>query len=121
MHELSIAMSLIEVASEEAARLGAARVHALHVRIGPLSGVVKEALAFSFDVASAGTALEGARLEIEEVPVQVYCDACGGERTLPDVQPLRCPACAAPASDVVGGRECLLTALEIEDDAPTYR
>jgi hydrogenase nickel incorporation protein HypA/HybF len=120
MHELSIAVSLIEVASGEAERLGARRVHALHVRLGPLSGVVKEALTFSFDVASAGTALEGARLQIEDAPVRVFCARCGGERTLAGVYPMRCPECATPTSAVVGGRECLLTGLEIDDDG-TYR
>jgi hydrogenase nickel incorporation protein HypA/HybF len=121
MHELSIAVSLIDVAAEEAARLGDVRVHALHVRLGPLSGVVKEALAFSFDVAAAGTPLEGARLQIEEVPVRVFCAHCAEERTLPNVQPLRCPACDGSTPEIVGGRECLLVALEVDDDAATDR
>jgi hydrogenase nickel incorporation protein HypA/HybF len=66
MHELSIATALVEVACEEAEHRGLARVEALHVRIGPLAGIVKEALLFSFDLAAAGTAIEGARLEVEE-------------------------------------------------------
>ena len=46
MHELSIAVSMVEMASEEALRLGAVRVNALHLKLGPLSGVVKDALLF---------------------------------------------------------------------------
>jgi hydrogenase nickel incorporation protein HypA/HybF len=121
MHELSIAMSLIDVASEEAARQGAGRVVAVHVRLGPLSGVVKEALAFSFDVAAAGTPLEGARLRIEDVPVRVFCRRCRQERPLAGVPPLRCPDCDTPTPDVVDGRECLLTGLEIEDHDASHR
>ena len=64
MHELSIAIDLVEVACAQAERLGAVRVQALHVRVGRLSGVVKEALTFSFDMAAQGSTVEGARLEI---------------------------------------------------------
>jgi hydrogenase nickel incorporation protein HypA/HybF len=55
MHELSIAMSLVELATEEAERRGASRVSALHVHVGPLSGVVSDALRFSFTLAAEGT------------------------------------------------------------------
>lgn len=68
MHELSIAMSLVELASTEATRPGIERVLALYVRVGDLSGVAVEALKFSFDIAAAGTPIEGARLEIEHRP-----------------------------------------------------
>ncbi|MDQ4080994.1 MAG: hydrogenase maturation nickel metallochaperone HypA, partial [Gemmatimonadota bacterium] len=65
MHELSIALELIELASAETHRLGDPRVVSVRVRVGPLSGIVHDALRFSFDIAAAGTAVEGARLEIE--------------------------------------------------------
>jgi len=63
MHELSIAMSLIEGVEE--AR-GDARVRVVYVRVGSLSGVVKEALAPAFEMACAGTDLEGAELRVED-------------------------------------------------------
>ena len=43
MHELSIAMSIIELAQEESERRGV-HVSAVHLKLGALSGVVKEAL-----------------------------------------------------------------------------
>jgi hydrogenase nickel incorporation protein HypA/HybF len=115
MHELSIAMSLIEAACEEAARQGDVRVEALHLRLGALSGVVREALEFSFDLAAEGTAIAGARLQIEEIPVTVHCPRCGEERQLPSLQHFRCPVCNTPTPDVVRGRELELTALEISE------
>jgi len=66
MHELSIALSMIDMASEETARHGGGRVIALHLKLGQLSGVVKEALTFSYEIACQGTALEGSQLIIEE-------------------------------------------------------
>ena len=70
LHELSIAMSMIDIASEEAARHVGARVTALHLKLGALSGVVKEALNFSYEIACQGTALEGSQLVIEETEGQ---------------------------------------------------
>ena len=69
MHELSIALSIIEGVEEELTRYeDDARVAAVHLRLGPLSGVAKEALLFSYDLACEGTRLEGSRLAIEEAP-----------------------------------------------------
>jgi hydrogenase nickel incorporation protein HypA/HybF len=68
MHELSVAVSLVELACEEASRRQFDRVQALHVRLGARSGIVKEALVFSFDVAASGTPIEGATLNVEDTP-----------------------------------------------------
>ncbi len=114
MHELSIAMSMIEMAGEEAARQGDARITALHLKLGPLSGVVKDALLFSYEVATQGTALEGSRLEIEEVPVIIYCPDCDVERPLDSIQRFCCPVCGALTPEVRQGKELLVVALEFE-------
>lgn len=115
MHELSIAVSLVEIASEEIARLGAARATAVHVRVGALAGVMKDALIFSFDAAAAGTPLEGARLTIEEVPVIVWCAACDAERALASIACRRCPICSSVTPEIVRGEEIDLMALEVVD------
>ena len=65
MHELSIAMSLVESICDELPRLGDVRVRSIHLRIGALSGVAPEALQFAFDVASGDSRIAGAQLEIE--------------------------------------------------------
>ncbi|HJU55905.1 MAG TPA: hydrogenase maturation nickel metallochaperone HypA, partial [Pyrinomonadaceae bacterium] len=114
MHELSIAMSMIEMAEEEAARRGGAVVSAIHLKLGELSGVVKEALLFSYEVACQGTRLEGSRLVIEGVPVAVYCAACRAETAIISLQQFCCAVCHAPTSEVVRGRELEVVALEIE-------
>jgi len=66
MHELSIAMSIHEIAMEKMAQHRGERVAAVHIRLGPLAGVAKEALLFSFGLVCAGTPAEGAALIIEE-------------------------------------------------------
>jgi len=113
MHELSIAMSIIEGAAEEALRHGAVKVNAVHLKLGPLSGVAKDALLFSYELACEGTALEGSRLVIEEVPATVFCPNCEVERALTSIQRMCCPVCGAPIPQVAQGREIELVALEI--------
>ncbi len=119
MHELSIAVSMIDAASREAAAVGAERVRAVYLKMGVLSGVVRDALLFSFDVASVGTPLEGATLNIEDIPVVVFCPACRAEKTLLDYYGFECPDCGAIASDVRQGRDLEVTAIEIEESEAT--
>ena len=118
MHELSIAVELVDLACDELMRLGAVHVDALHVRIGPLCGVVKDALLFSFDVAAADTPLKGARLEIEELPLTVWCPGCAAEVGLEEASRRRCPVCETPTPSVIRGRELELVALEVTDVNP---
>jgi hydrogenase nickel incorporation protein HypA/HybF len=114
MHELSIALSIVEMAEEEAARLGAVRVNAIHLRLGPLSGVVKEALLSSYGLACDGTSLEGSRLLIAEIPILVYCGTCQAQRNPPAPQWLCCPVCSGPTPQILQGKELEVVALEIE-------
>ena len=114
MHELSIALSILDVAEEEAARRGGARVAAIHLKLGPLCGVVKEALRSAYDLAREASPLSKAELVIEEVPLMAYCSVCSAERTLGSAQQLRCPVCGTPTPEVIRGRELEVTALEIE-------
>ncbi len=114
MHELSIALSMIEMATDEAAKRGA-KVDTLHLKLGALSGVVKDALLFSWEVACQGTPLDGSRLEIEEIPVVVFCANCRANQTLEAINNFVCPVCNAPVSDIISGKELQVTALEITE------
>jgi len=114
MHELSIAMGIVEAAMDEAQRRGV-QVKAVHLRLGALSGVVKDALLFSYEVACQDTPLEESRLIVEEVPVVVFCPQCKNEKTLASVQLFVCPECSTPTMDVRQGKELEVFALEVEE------
>ncbi len=114
MHELSIAYELVSAAEVAAAEVDAARVNTVYLRLGALSGVVKEALIFGFEIATQNTRLAGAQLVVEETPVVVYCETCAREVTLPSIQRFVCPICGAPTPQVVQGREIELRSLEVE-------
>lgn len=120
MHELSIAYSLVELVEEQARVLDinpAARFRAVGVRLGALSGVVKESLLFCFETAVEGTLLEGAALEVEELPIRVYCTTCDKEQTLIGIQSMRCPVCDTLAFGITGGKELELSFIELEDNS----
>jgi hydrogenase nickel incorporation protein HypA/HybF len=113
MHELSIALSIVEMATEESNKRNGAKVDAVHLKLGKLSGVVKDALLFSWEIACQGTRLENSRLEITEIPARVHCENCQTEQMLEAINNFSCPVCDAPTPEVTQGRELEVTALEI--------
>src|ERR1700741_92658 len=96
MHELSIAMSIVDMAQEESSRRGGVPIRAVHLKLGPLSGVMKNALFASYEMACEHTALEGSRLIVEEVPVLVFCPECNAKRPVHSWQSFCFPKCGAP-------------------------
>ena len=114
MHELSIAMSIVEWRRKKRERRGSAGQCAVHLKLGALSGVVKEALLSSYEMACEDTPLRGSRLVIEEVPVVVFCPHCQAQRPLSSVQWFCCAECGTPTSEIVQGKELEVVALEIQ-------
>ncbi|MGH7170887.1 MAG: hydrogenase maturation nickel metallochaperone HypA [Gemmataceae bacterium] len=113
MHELSIALSILDIAAEEADDR-AVRVTAVHLKLGRLSGVVKEALLSAYELAREGTSLAQTELMIEEIPLVIHCSACAADQTPASLYEFRCPVCGALSPDIVRGRELEISALEIE-------
>jgi hydrogenase nickel incorporation protein HypA/HybF len=113
MHELSIACSIVDLAQEEASARNV-RVLAIHLTLGPLSGVVPATLLGSFEIAAAGTPLEHARLVITETPLVVLCPQCNARRSPESIQFLLCPECGTPTPEVLEGAELQVTGLEVE-------
>jgi hydrogenase nickel incorporation protein HypA/HybF len=114
MHELSIALSILDAVAAEAERHGGARVHAIHLKVGALAGVVPEALRSAYELAREGSPFAEAQLLIEEVPIVAYCAHCEADRPVVSVQQLQCSECGGAVSEVLSGRELEIVALEIE-------
>jgi hydrogenase nickel incorporation protein HypA/HybF len=115
MHELSIALGIIDIAAEEAERRRAV-LKAVHVKLGALSGVVRRALISAYELAREGTPAADSELVIEECPVVVRCGRCGVEAAVESIQLLECSCCGAPAGEVLSGRELEVVGLELESD-----
>lgn len=117
MHELSIAMSILDIASEESRRHGGARVQAIHVKLGPLSGVVARALVSAYELTREFTTFGDSRLVIEESPIVAFCPACESQRIVDSIQRMCCSHCGQPVTEIVSGREMEITAMEIDDSS----
>jgi hydrogenase nickel incorporation protein HypA/HybF len=115
LHELSVALSLLEGIEETASRDGIARVLAVHLRIGALSGIAPDALRFSWELATAGTVAAQSALRIEDVPVAVWCEHCDEERKPRVASGLTCPVCGTVCPTIVRGRELQLVAMEVPE------
>jgi hydrogenase nickel incorporation protein HypA/HybF len=74
MHELALTQSIVEIVAEHAQ---GRRVRRITLEVGRLTCILPSALRFCFDVATQGTALEGASLDIIEIEAQARCRVCG--------------------------------------------
>ncbi|MET8679004.1 hydrogenase maturation nickel metallochaperone HypA [Streptomyces sp. NPDC004647] len=116
MHELSIAAAVVESAEKAARDHGASSVESVRLRIGELSGVVADALRFSFEVATAGTMLDGAELDVEDVPGSARCTSCELEFAVGTPPQLWCPQCERTTTELLTGRELDLVGVRLPAD-----
>ncbi|MET9616785.1 hydrogenase maturation nickel metallochaperone HypA [Kitasatospora indigofera] len=119
MHEMSIAMAVVEQVEEFPGPAGAGAVEAVHLEVGELAGVVPEALAFCFELVCAGTVLEGAELVTETVPGRARCGPCAAEWPVGMPPDLLCPRCGGSQAELLAGRELRITAVRWAD-GPAY-
>jgi hydrogenase nickel incorporation protein HypA/HybF len=115
LHELAIAESVVEIARRHAA---GRQVTKVYLKVGHLRQVVPSALAFSFELVAQGTPVEGAELEMEEVPVKGRCRECGAESQLTEF-PLQCTACGTFDLEILQGEELYVESLELEEQELT--
>ena len=109
MHELAIAEGLVDGVTE---RLPGRRIASVRVEIGTLSGVVPDALRFCFGMATEGTPLAGADLEISEPEAKCDCGDCGRSFEPEDGRILLCP-CGSANVTVVSGQQLLITSVKV--------
>lgn len=108
MHELSITQGVVDAVAE---RFAGARVAGVRLEIGRLSGVLPDAVRFCFDVVAAGTAVEGARLVIDEPAGRARCRDCEQEFELDDPIPL-C-RCGSARVEVLSGAQLRIVSVEV--------
>lgn len=113
MHELSIAEGILSIVEDYARRNDASKVLSVKLRIGEMSGVQPEALAFCFEICAKKTVAEGASLEIERVPLSARCRACNATFDVEGYCFL-CPDCGSTEVEIVSGRELQVAEMEVE-------
>jgi hydrogenase nickel incorporation protein HypA/HybF len=108
MHELALVEQIVAIAERHA---NGGKVTKVTLERGKLSCALPEALRFCFGLATEGTAIEGAALEIVEVPGRGRCNACGGEVEMH--QPLSRCACGGSELEWLSGEQLDVRSMEV--------
>jgi hydrogenase nickel incorporation protein HypA/HybF len=112
MHEMSLAMSVLQIVEEAARSHPGARVTSVRLEIGALAAVECEALRFCFDAVTRGSIASDAQLQIIELPGQGWCLQCD-RAVLMDRQSLNCPHCGGEGVQATAGTEMRVKDFEI--------
>jgi hydrogenase nickel incorporation protein HypA/HybF len=113
MHELSIAVYLLEAVAEHAQQIGARQVLAINLVVGERAGIVDDSLRFSFELLAPGTLAEGAQINTRRTPMRFHCAGCDDDYA-PAGETFRCPHCGVAGQVIDDGSELLIESIEIE-------
>jgi len=103
MHEMSIAINVVDIAVERARKENAQRINEIVLEIGSLSGVLIDSLQFCFESAVKNTMAESAQIKIIRCQAEAVCSACNLSFNTDEFVPM-CPQCGQPVFDVRNGR-----------------
>ncbi|MDZ8026549.1 MAG: hydrogenase maturation nickel metallochaperone HypA [Nostoc sp. DedQUE11] len=110
MHELGITQNIVAIVAEHAK---GAKVQRVSLEIGKLSAIMPDAIRFCFDICTQGTVLQGATLEILEIPGLARCQQCGAEIHLD--KPFGICNCGSVELHLISGEELKIKEIEIEE------
>jgi len=114
MHEMSLAGGILRVVEQAQAREHFARVSTLRLAAGALAGVELSALRFALEATAPGTLLDGARIEIDQIPGRAFCMGCGETVTIAS-RTDDCPLCGSARLTPTGGMELKVVDLVVHD------
>ena len=114
MHEMSIALSIIDAVAAKAEEEHAKKVNGIELEVGKLAGVEVESLKFCFSAAAKGTIAEGAALDIREIQPVGVCSECGRRFSM-NFYYSTCDSCGSFKTDLVSGRELLIKSIILEE------
>jgi len=119
MHEMSIAVNLVEIMSSLLREHGGAKPLSTTVKVGCLTGVIEEPLEMAFRLVAEEQFGCSPVLIVESIPVSGRCLDCGAVFEF-TVFPTLCPICESINIDPSGGRELELVSLGVEGYAGNH-
>lgn len=115
MHEMGIAMQIIEIATASIPEdMHGCRVSHVNLEIGKLSTIVPDSLTFCFEIAAQDTPLSDATLVIDIIPVTATCNDCNTHFTI-ETPAFSCIKCNSGSIEMSTGRELDIKSIEIDD------
>lgn len=115
MHELAVTDAILKTVLRHARRERARRVHRILLVVTELSDLQPVWIQRYFDRIAAGTAAEGARLEIERQAPDFACGACGASfgLSLREIDRVACPACGSADCTLLPRADYLVEEIEV--------
>jgi hydrogenase nickel incorporation protein HypA/HybF len=113
MHELSIALSIVESAEEAARKNNATVISKVEVEIGTIAGVESEALLFAWDSVTEKTMAQDAPLVIHSIQAEAHCLECGKDFPIDNFFAI-CPQCNKYHFQVTKGKELRISSLTVD-------
>jgi len=104
MHELSIAINIVDIVTEEAIKANFSSISEIEIEIGSMSGVVIEALDFALEEAIKETSWKNAKLKFTEIKAEANCSKCNNHFDVDDFFAV-CPKCGSFETDIIKGKE----------------
>ena len=111
MHELSIAENIIDIIINELPKNHLTKVVNIKLKIGVMRQVVPEALQFGFEYLSKNTPLEGAKINIENIPITAHCHLCSSDFIIQNWLE-SCPICQKNNFQIISGKELEIVEFE---------
>lgn len=113
MHEFSIALNIVDIASRTAKKANAKKINEVEIEVGILSGVIVEALEFALESAVKDTPLKDAKITIIKIKASAKCDECNTEFN-PENYIENCPACSSFKYSILHGRELRVKSINVD-------
>ena len=113
MHELSIIVSILEIAEEKAKNLNAKIVHEIEIDIGELSGVDFDAMEFAMEHSQKPEMMQNVKFVINKIPARAKCNNCEHEFKISDYY-TACPKCNNFNHDIFQGKELKVKSIKID-------
>ena len=114
MHEVSIALNLLNIIEKKCREGGYQKVESVKVRVGKASSVQPEAFSFAFETVKRDTLAHNAKFLIDLIPLGGTCSACGNRFETEEAYILECPSCGSPSLQVTQGYELEIVEMEVE-------
>lgn len=113
MHELSIAISIVESAEEEAKKAAAITISKIEVEVGTMAGIDPEALLFAWDSVVQGTMAQQSTLVINTIQAEAHCLECGRDFPAEHFF-VQCPHCSSFRYQITKGKELRIRSLIVD-------
>ncbi len=115
MHEVSLALSLLDIIEKKCREEGYQKVESVRVRVGKASSVQPEAFSFAFEVVKRNTRAQNARFMVDLISIGGTCSACGNRFETEEAYILECPSCGSSSLQITQGYELEIMEMEVNE------